>query len=121
MLRAGLSADIVAAKVKNSKCQCDTSPAALAELKAAAVPDNVILAMVQSTAPAAEKSSGLTDIRDAKTVYLLNRTTDLKVFDHLSERLAKWGRWIVQRPEKADVLLVFSEKGSYLGAVNQRA
>src|SRR5271157_4803611 len=54
MLRAGLSPEIVAAKIKNSKCQCDTSPAALVELKAAGVPEIVILTMVQLTAPAAQ-------------------------------------------------------------------
>ena len=47
-----ISPEIVAAKVKSSKCQCDTSPAALGKLKIAGVPDNVILAMVESAAPA---------------------------------------------------------------------
>jgi hypothetical protein len=118
MLRAGLSPEVVAAKIKNSKCQCDTSPAALAELKAAAVPDTVILAMVQSIAPLAEKSSGLADIHEAKSVYLLNQGTDLKVFDNLAEKLRKWGRWtIVTRPEEADVLLVFTENQIYLGGM----
>jgi len=51
MLKAGISPDIVAAKIRNSKCQCDTSPAALGELKSAGVPDNVILAMVESMPP----------------------------------------------------------------------
>jgi len=59
MLKAGLSPEIVAAKVKNSKCQCDTSPAALAELRAAAVPDRVILAMVESAAPTSQKQGPL--------------------------------------------------------------
>jgi len=116
MLKAGLSPAIVEAKVKNSKCQCDTSPAALADLKRAGVPDNVILAMVGSVAPS---PSGLDDIREAKTVYLVDKGTDVNVFDHLGEKLQKWGRWtIVTRPEQADVLLVFAESQTYLGSMS---
>jgi hypothetical protein len=51
MVKAGLAPEIIAAKVRNSDCQCDTSPAALAELKTSGVPDNVILAMVRKTTP----------------------------------------------------------------------
>jgi hypothetical protein len=46
MLKAGLTADVVLAKIKSSPASFDTSPTALAELKAANVPDSVILAMV---------------------------------------------------------------------------
>ena len=116
MLKAGISPEIVAAKVKNSRCECDTSPAAIGELKATGVPDIVILAMVESTSP---PPSGLDDIRQAKSVYLVNKGTDLKVFDHLAEKLRKWGRWtIVTRPEEADLLLVFAESQVYLGSMN---
>jgi hypothetical protein len=56
-----------------------------------------------------ENPSGLTNIRNAKTVYLVNQSTDFVVFDHLPEKLKQWGRWtIVERPEDADLLLVFS-------------
>ena len=53
MIKAGLTADIVIAKIKSSETNFDTSPAALAELKAANVPDSVILAMVKGPAAAA--------------------------------------------------------------------
>lgn len=46
MLKAGLNSDVVVAKIKSSPSNFDTSPAALAELKAANVPDAVILVMV---------------------------------------------------------------------------
>lgn len=85
MVKAGLAPEIVAAKVTNSNCQCDTSPAALAELKTSGVPDSVILAMVQKTAVPVDKPSGLTNIRNAKTVCLVNQSTDFVVFDHLPE------------------------------------
>lgn len=53
MLGAGLTAEVVIAKIKSAKCNFDTSPNALKTLKAANVPDGVILAMVQ--APEAPK------------------------------------------------------------------
>ena len=119
MVKAGLGAEIVAAKVKNSTCKCDTSPAALAELKKSGVPDNVILAMVQAPAPVANKPSGLTSIRDAKTVFLLNQSTDAKVFDQLRGKLKEWGHWkIVDRQEDADLLLVLSLTNSYAGSIS---
>jgi hypothetical protein len=114
MVKAGLGAEIVAAKVKNSTCKCDTRHlGALAELKTAGVPDNVILAMVQAPATVASKPSGLTSIRDAKTVFLVNQSTDVKVFDQLRGRLKEWGHWkIVDRQEDADLLLVLSMTSS---------
>ncbi len=48
MVKAGLSTDIVIAKIKSSTTVFDTSPASLAELKVAGVPDAIILAMVQA-------------------------------------------------------------------------
>ncbi|HTX14761.1 MAG TPA: hypothetical protein VMD77_05650 [Candidatus Baltobacteraceae bacterium] len=59
MLKAGLSQEIVIAKIKASSCEFDTAPAALKELKAANIPDAVILAMVQapSEVPAQEGTS----------------------------------------------------------------
>jgi hypothetical protein len=46
LLKAGLTAEVIVAKIKSSATNFDTSPAALSELKAANVPDDVILAMV---------------------------------------------------------------------------
>jgi hypothetical protein len=65
MLNAGLSADVVIAKIKSSATDFDTSAAALQELKSANVPDAVILTMVQSAggapaAPAAMNSAPAT-------------------------------------------------------------
>jgi hypothetical protein len=48
MLHAGLSQEIVIAKIGASTCKFDTSPAALKGLKAMNVSDAVILAMVQA-------------------------------------------------------------------------
>jgi hypothetical protein len=115
MLKARISPEIVVAKVKASRCECDTSPAALEKLKSASVPDNIILVMVESNT---QPPSGLDDIRQAKFVYLVNKATDFDVFDHLPEKLKEWGRWtIVTRPEDADLLLVFAENQIYVGSL----
>ncbi len=48
MVKAGIGAEIIVAKIKNSTCSFDTSPAALKQLKDASVPDSVVLTMVQA-------------------------------------------------------------------------
>jgi len=48
MVKAGISAEIIIAKIKTASCSFETSPTALKELKDAGVPDSVILAMVQA-------------------------------------------------------------------------
>ena len=54
MLSAGLTAEIIIAKINSSRCDFDTSPDALTALKSAKVPDDVILAMVKGpTSPRA--------------------------------------------------------------------
>ena len=54
MVKAGLAPAVVVAKIRGSANGFDTSPTALQELKAAGVPDEVMLAMVQAAAaPAA--------------------------------------------------------------------
>jgi len=56
MVKSGLTADVIVAKIKSSRCHFDTFPSVLAELKQRGVPDAVILAMVQSP-PGASPSS----------------------------------------------------------------
>jgi len=48
LVKAGISGEIIIAKIKIASCSFETSPTALKELKDAGVPDNVILAMVQA-------------------------------------------------------------------------
>jgi hypothetical protein len=49
MFKMNLSQEIILAKIRSGTCKFDTSPAALQELKAANVPDEVILAMVEAS------------------------------------------------------------------------
>jgi hypothetical protein len=56
LFKAGIPADIIVAKIKNSQTKFDTSPDALIALKAAHLPNAVIMAMVDATpVSAAEK------------------------------------------------------------------
>jgi hypothetical protein len=87
MIKAGLAADIIVAKIKSSETNFDTTPGALAELKAANVPDNVILAMVKGPAPATEAApaDGVVNVPDGTEVeiQLTNNASgeELKVGD----------------------------------------
>jgi hypothetical protein len=56
---AGLSDEVISEKIRNTPCDFDTSPAALADLKPAGISDSVVLEMIHcgSRGPAAEKSS----------------------------------------------------------------
>jgi hypothetical protein len=54
MLKAGVSPQIVIAKIHASPSTFDTSPVALESLKQAGTPDSVVLAMVQATPSQAE-------------------------------------------------------------------
>lgn len=48
MVKAGLSTEIIIAKIKATSCSFETDPTTLKELKGAGVPDSVILAMIQA-------------------------------------------------------------------------
>jgi hypothetical protein len=48
MVKAGLAAEIIVAKIKTASCSFETSPTVLKELKEAGVPDKVILAMIEA-------------------------------------------------------------------------
>lgn len=57
MLKAGVSPEIIIAKIKSSECGFDTSPKILQEMKTAGVPEAVILAMVEASASKAKVQS----------------------------------------------------------------
>ena len=82
MAKAGLSAEIIVAKIEGSSCEFDTSPPALTEMKTAGVPDAVILAMVKgekrsdkeatpvppSPGPGTAQASGTSGVEETKAV-----------------------------------------------------
>lgn len=67
MVRAGLSPEVVLAKISSSPCKFDTSPGALGNLKKAGAPDAVILAMVKAPG----QTSGATALSPAATQPLV--------------------------------------------------
>lgn len=112
MIKAGLTADVVVAKIKSSETNFDTTPAALTELKAAGVPDNVILAMVKGPASADAASGappvdGIVGVPDGTEVeiQLTNNASgeELKVGDVVD--------FVVVGPVQVNGLTIF-EKGA---------
>lgn len=72
MVKAGLSAEIVIAKIKTSPNKFDTSAGGLQELKASGVPDAIVLAMLQ---PSAAPSTGEIVSSEAKPKRLRDELT----------------------------------------------
>ena len=74
MMRSGLTADVIVAKIKSSETNFDTTPNGLAELKAANVPDSVMLAMVKGPSPAATSETppadGVVNVPDGTEVEI---------------------------------------------------
>lgn len=109
MLKAGLSADVVVAKIKSSATNFDTSPAALTELKAANVPDAVILAMVKGPAADAPDADtpvdGVVNVPDGTEVeiQLTNNASgeELKIGDLVD--------FTVVKPVKLKGLTIFEK------------
>jgi hypothetical protein len=111
MIKAGVTADVIVAKIKSSETNFDTSPAALAELKAANVPDSVMLAMVKGPAPGAGSEAapadGVVNVPDGTEVeiQLTNNASgeELKVGDVVD--------FVVVGPVQLNGLTIF-EKGA---------
>jgi hypothetical protein len=117
MIKAGLSNDIVIAKIKSSSNKFDTSPSALRELKTQGVPDDVILAMVQTPAdrsssaipqPTNTSSASVTKLYLVKRIYIgeMGKSDDADRFRLLlAEMLSKKGFLMVDRKDVADAVL----------------
>ena len=75
MVKAGLSQEMVIAKIDASACDFDTSPTALKVLKNASIPEAVILAMVQ--APIGMPMQGRTSV--GLDLPRVQETTDAEV------------------------------------------
>ncbi|HZN07449.1 MAG TPA: hypothetical protein VFB65_11725 [Pyrinomonadaceae bacterium] len=111
MLKAGLTPEVVVAKIKSSETNFDTSPAALAELKATNVPDDVILAMVKGPAntaapnPEALNADGTINVPDGTEIEIQLQTTasgeELKVGDVVD--------FVVVRPVQVNGWTIFEK------------
>lgn len=88
MTKAGLSSDVIIAKIKSSKTKFDTSPNTLTELKAANVSDAVILAMVEG--PAATPTRP-TSFAEAEVQVPDGTELEIQLHNTLSGQSAKVG------------------------------
>ena len=125
MVRSGLGADIIIAKIRSSPSSFDTSSTALQELKKARVPDAVILAMVQAPA-----SSGGGTSANPSTPAMRGETIEVKVPDgteieiqlknNVSGQDAKVGDLVdftVLRPVQINGITVFDKDASARGRI----
>ena len=88
MTKAGLTAEVIIAKIRSSKSKFDTSPNVLAELKAAQVADAVILAMVEGPVTAAPQP---TSFEEADVVVPDGTELEIQLHNTLSGQSAKVG------------------------------
>jgi len=71
----------------------------------------VIASVLLAAMAAAQVSPATRKVDDSQTVFLINTNAEMGVFDNVRAGVQEWGRWkIVGQPEKADLLLVLSEK-----------
>ena len=108
MVKAGLTADIIVAKIKLSGTNFDTSPTALAELKAASVPDAVILAMINGRAKPGEATppaDGIINVPDGMEIEIQLKNDasgqELKVGDIID--------FVVVKPVQVNGLTIFEK------------
>jgi hypothetical protein len=107
LTKAGLSADVIIAKIKSSRTNFDTSPAALSELKAAGISDAIILAMVSPTSSETAVVPAEVNVPDGTEVVIELKTAasgeQLKVGDVVD--------FVVSQPVSIGNALVF-DKGA---------
>lgn len=89
MLRSGLAIEIIVAKVRSTPSKFDTTPANLAELKAAGVPDAVIVAMVEGPAKTGAASATFGPPVDVKVPD--GTEIEIQLQNTLSGQVAKVG------------------------------
>ncbi len=110
MVKAGLTSEVIIAKIKSSATSFDTSPAALAELKAANVPDAVILAMVNGPANSSEAppADGIITVPDGMEIEIQLKSNasgeELKVGDIVD--------FVVVRPVQVNGLTIFEKEAT---------
>ena len=91
MLKAGLSQDILIAKIKTSPSKFDTSPAALQELKSGSVPDAIILAMVQVSSGVPDNSSTFAAMPGVEVKVPDGTPLEIELMTNISSATAKEG------------------------------
>lgn len=111
MFKAGLTSDVIVAKIKSSATSFDTSPTALADLKATNVPDAVILAMVNGPArpgDAIPPPDGILTIPDGTEIEIQLKSNasgeELKIGDIVD--------FVVVKPVQVNGLTIFEKEAT---------
>jgi len=110
MVKASLTSDVIVAKIRSSTTKFDTTPAALAELKAANVPDAVILAMVNGPANSggAPPTDGVISVPDGMEIQIQLKNNasgeELKVGDIVD--------FVVVKPVQVNGLTIFEKEAA---------
>jgi hypothetical protein len=127
MIIAGLTPEVIVAKIKASNCQFDTSPTTLQKLKIAGVPDIVLVAMIEASSSRVESLTGNTprdqsrttqppsfeygspdELRNVTRLYIYTGTDmDVRgnIIEQVTDKLPKIK--IVETMEEAEVILVY--------------
>lgn len=116
MQNSGLATEIIVTKIKSSLCDFDTSPAALEQLRAAKVPNDVILAMVQ--APVANDSAPATDLQAAQAKNAAQRLGGFLGFYMVDAKAPAHGVVVKDIALDAPAARAGIRKGDILEAVN---
>ncbi|HEX8560860.1 MAG TPA: hypothetical protein VF668_22385 [Pyrinomonadaceae bacterium] len=124
MVAAGLAAEVVVEKVNASPCDFDTSPAALSGLKAAGVPDSLLLLMVMSARRAPPDARRVAvRVPEGTTVELetaytfdsqLTRRGDAVSF-RVVNPVVVGGQVVVEKGATATALVTKAERGGHFG------
>jgi hypothetical protein len=130
MVEAKLATEVVVEKIKTSSCDFDTSPAALARLKEAGVPDALLLLMVMSPkcAPpparrvAVQVPAGTTV--ELETAYTINSQL-VRVGDAVSFRVVNPvvvdGQVVIEKGAAATAVVTKAERGGHFGRAGRIA
>jgi hypothetical protein len=120
MLKMGLTPEVVLAKIKNSASKFDTSPKALQELKAAGVPDSIILAMVQAESGTASANSGSATTSSRKVQVPDGIAVEVELMQNVSSEELKEGDPVafkVVRPVEINGVTVIKKDATARGHV----
>ena len=143
MTRAGLSPEVILAKLRGSSCKFDTSPSSLVAMKEAGVADDVLLEMVrnpngqpvkeeepkaaptpetvvsrQSPADNLPEYGHISEIRRMRRVFVI--ADDIDSQNLLVNALQSYdGLQIVGSPDRAEIFVGFTQGSSATGVVFQ--
>jgi hypothetical protein len=133
MVEAKLASEVVVEKIKSSPCDFDTSPAALAALKGAGVPDALLLLMVMSPkcspqplAPPRRVAVNVPagTLVELETAYTFNSQLTRKG-DAVSFRVVNPvvvdGQVVVERGAVATAIVTKAERGGHFGRAGRIA